>query len=422
MNVTLSKLAKISVLFSLIPAIYLAFNPEKIVLVSVIFAYPLIASFLILMVNRKLKRFRGDWLIISFFLYNLIVFVRGMDNVYNEKGWIDIFTMGVINTLLLPLAIYFGITNKSIVELLRSFFWYGFLLCSILFFITDDSGPYGFTRMVSPIYLFILFIPYVKSNYKIIIISISAISFFSDISIRSNLLSIIICFLISFTYFWKNRKWMLNLIKILRFTLLYSAIIFFILGISGVVNIFNVMENNNSFEIELGEKSQDVFVDSRTAVYMDVFTQLKNDNRIIIGLGALGRAKTFLVDVAWADYDIIYKDGRQGTESGMLNYIQYGGLLGGFLYFLIFYGASYLAIYKSNNWLVKMIGLFVSFKGFYSFIEDSISFTSSSIFIFIAIGICFNQDFRKLNDLQIKIILNKIIFKLKRRQLKLKMK
>lgn len=72
---------------------------------------------------------------------------------------------------------------------------------------------------------------------------------------------------------------------------------------------------------------------------------------------------------------------------------------------MLFFRASYLAVYKSNNWLMVMIGIWVSFKGFYSFIEDTTVFSVSIIFIFIPIGMCFNKDLRNMNEDEIKSLL-----------------
>ncbi len=58
-----------------------------------------------------------------------------------------------------------------------------------------------------------------------------------------------------------------------------------------------------------------------------------------------------------------------------------------------------------------MIGMWVSFKGFYSFIEDTTVFSVSTIFIFISIGLCFNNELRSLQDDEIKALFRKKLFK-----------
>ena len=105
-----------------------------------------------------------------------------------------------------------------------------------------------------------------------------------------------------------------------------------------------------------------MLVDSRTSIYEDVFDELNRRNAYLIGLTANGKTQTSLSDISNADFSEIYKNGRPGTESGMLNQIQYGGIIGFICYSVLFIGATYFAIWKSRNRYMILIGLFVSFK------------------------------------------------------------
>lgn len=58
----------------------------------------------------------------------------------------------------------------------------------------------------------------------------------------------------------------------------------------------------------------------------------------------------------------------------MLNFIQHGGLLGLIAYGLLITIAAYLAMFKSRNDFMRMLGLFLVFKFAYSFIEDELDF------------------------------------------------
>jgi hypothetical protein len=65
--------------------------------------------------------------------------------------------------------------------------------------------------------------------------------------------------------------------------------------------------------------------------------------------------------------------------------------------------------------LVISIGLWVAFKGLFSFIEEPVLFSVSGVFIFVPIGICFNKELRKKSDNEIKELF-KIIFSNKKIQ------
>ena len=120
------------------------------------------------------------------------------------------------------------------------------------------------------------------------------------------------------------------------------------------------------------------------------------------------KTTTSLNSLQYIYYSKIYKFGRPGTESGMLNYIQYGGLIGFILYGLLLVVASYKATFLSNNNFMISLGLFVAFKFLYSFIEDQIMFNAHSFYIFFWVGMCYNKTFRDMTSEQIKEYLNKI--------------
>lgn len=410
---TISKLTKYSTLLSIVPAIYYSFFPGKIVLITILCCYPLLILLFSLLLKGKIKKVEDDYYIKIFILYNFFLLIRGFVDAKSYQDWTTLYSGGIATTLFIPFTIYFGTTINSLITLLRTFFWYGLILCGILFFIVDpaDGGPFGFAHMISPIYLFILLLPYLTKKYRLFLLFVIFISFTYDIANRSNLLNIIIAILISLTYLWKNSSRMLNLVKFLRFTIIWAPILFLILGLTNIFNIFTIGDSFKDLTIEDSSgKSQEVFIDSRTGIYVDVFGQLKEEDAFLFGLGTLGATKTSLTDVSYADFDVIYKEGRRSTESGMLNFIQYGGLFGGLLYFILFFRASYLGVYKSNNWLSVMMGLWIAFKGLYSFIEDINVFALSSIFLFASIGVCMNKELRRMNDVEIKNMLRRFVF------------
>lgn len=406
-----SKLVKISVILSIVPAIYYSVYPGKIVLVTIFCSYPLLIWLFSLFFKGQIKKIEVGAFIKLFVLYNVLVLIRGFFDAASYQDWTTLLSQSVIMTLFMPFTIYFGTTISSFITLLRTFFWYDIFLCGFLFFSTTDPGPYGFTHMLSPIYIFILFIPYLNRKYGMTILAIALFSLFSDISIRSNILGIIVALSICFSYLLRKYVWTLSFVKLSRKLLIFAPILFLILGLSGTYNIFTFGDMYDRFVMEDDNgETQDVFVDSRTSIYLDVFNQLDEDKSFLFGLGASGKTKTSLTDISYADFDVVYKEGRRSTESGMLNYIQYGGLFGGLLYFMLFVKASFLGIYKSNNWLSVMIGLWVAFKGLHSFIEDVPIFTISTVFIFAAIGVCLNKELRLMNDNEVKSLLRERVF------------
>ena len=407
----LSKVSKYFILILLIPSIYVLLNPGKIVAISIICIFPLLAALLLFLPNFLKLKFEGKTYIQLYVLLNLIIVFRGFLDAQSNEDWRVMFSQRLPICILFPITIFLGLKNKIIKILFSSFVKYGILLSTILLF-GEGSGMMGFPHNVSPIYLCILFLPYLKVNWKVIILIVSSVSFFSDLEMRANLINIFVAFLISSTYYIRKLPFTLLSIKFFRKVILITPVIFIVLGLSGVFNIFKIGQFIGEQSVEIGDgKKQDMIVDSRTGIYTDVVLELYNEKAFLWGLGGSGKTDTFLTELAWGNFDKIYREGRRGTESGMLNYAQWGGAIGVIVYLLLFAKASYLGIYKSKNWLSVMIGIWIGYKAMFSFIEDRLYINLNTLFIMISFGMCFNEVLREMSDQEIKVFIRSIFQK-----------
>lgn len=393
--------SRLVVLFSIVPSIYFSFFPGEIVGITILMCYPLLAGIILYVSQNHFLDLDSKKLIMIFIIYSIIIFFRGIIGASNYQDWTTLASRGVALTLFLPFTIFLGAKMKSIVEMFRSFLMYVPLIF-ILFFTTTDPGPYGFVKTLSPIVIFLFLLPYLNKKIQLVVICIVLISFFRDITIRSNMLNIVVATSILGTYFFKEKKWMHGLIKTIAPVALFMPLLFSLLAFNGVINVFQIGESVDYVVKDDTGRSQEVFVDSRTEIYLDVINELSYQNAVIWGLGASGKTDTFLTNIPNSSYQDIYREGRRSTEAGMLNYLQYGGLFGGLLYFLLFMTSSLLSIYRSKNWFSVMVGLWVAFKAIMSFITDPLPFTVSSIFIFLLIGMGFNKQLRSFNDQYLK--------------------
>jgi hypothetical protein len=363
---------------------------------------------------KKLNRFNYQGLLYVriFYIYNIFLFLTGLLNAETIQDWTNMASAGMAFAFVIPLTICLGIFNDYLIAALKIFINYGLLLVAILFFTTTDPGPLGFAHQISPLYLLILMVPYMNKKFFVFIAGLAVIAMVSYISIRSNIINIIFASMILLSYRFRKRGWILSFLKKVRICMLIFPLMFATLGYFSIFNIFTIGDTLPSFTIgdEKGGISRELFVDSRSAIYIDVITELTKKNSIMFGLGGYGKTKTSLSEIAYADFDKTYQGGRSSTESGMLNYFQWGGIFGGLIYFYLFVKASYLAMYKSRNWFCIMIGLWVAFKAFFSFAEDAIIFSPGIIFLFLTIGICFNKELRGMTDSQIKTFFNLNLF------------
>ncbi|MDO3693630.1 hypothetical protein QVZ41_02050 [Wenyingzhuangia sp. chi5] len=399
-----SKIAKYSVLLCFVPFIFNFFFYGRTAVVTMLCSYPLML-FLILF-NIKSPKTNLDsktqWILNIFIFLNLTLMCRGIIDMTSLQDKKVIFSSTIPTMIFLPLSIYlFSEGIQTIKMAFRAFMLNVLLFATILLF-KRSTGTFDYAHAVGPIYLLIIFMPYLQKKWRLIVLLVAFISFFNDLSVRANLLNIMVAFLISFTFYFRNLEIMYKLIKTFRRILLYVPVFLLFLGLTGGFNIFKIGEYVGSYELDTGDYGdQEVTVDSRTGIYTDVFSALNKKDALLFGLGANGKTKTYLSKVSWGDLKKIYAEGRRATESGMLNYIQWGGFLGMFCYLVLFIRASYLGVYKSNNWLCICLGLWVAYKSMFSFIEDRLFFSIYSLFLFIPIAMCLNNDLRKLNDKEI---------------------
>lgn len=407
----LKQLAFLTVLLSTITVIFYNFFPGKIALPQIISSYPLVFISILFFSKNKVVLDASSW-IKYYLIYGVVTLIRGMLFAQSQNDWNLLILDGVPLFLFLQFTIYFGATNESLFAAMKAFIWYALpISLSIFYRVAVDNGFFNFGHFVSPITIFILLLPYFNGRVKLFIIFVAIVSLINDISDRSTAINILVSFLISLTYYVRHSLVMLNIIKFFRFTFIFLPVLLLTLGLTGVFNIFeasSIYGEDIVVTSSDNKNSQELLVDSRTSIYNDVFTQLVKDNMVIFGLGADGKTQTSLTDIQSADFDLVYKDGRPGTESGMLNYFQYGGLIGAFLYFMLFYKASFLAIYKSSNWFCVMLGLWVSYKLFYSFVEDILFLSPYSIFILLALGMCFNKALKKMSNDEVRIFFSDI--------------
>lgn len=410
----ISLIARYTAILSIIPSIFVFFFPGKIAGITMLCSFLLTISLIFYLMEFMPKiKIDGKLVIDLYIMSNLLILFRGFLDAESAEDWKVLISSTIVAMTFVPLSIYFGVYLSSIKEFFSTFLKIGIPLSLILLTKGDVVlGMMSFSKSVAPLYMLIIFTPYLSLKWNVLIFALGIISFYVDIDTRSNMINLIFAFLLSLTYYFRKVLSVIFIIKFLRSIFIIFPILFLYLGIYGDFNIFQLSDYTGAYQMDSKDgSSQDMVVDSRSSIYIDVLSQLEKDNAITWGLGGSGKTETSLTDIEYADFDVIYKEGRRGTESGMLNYAQYGGVIGVLIYFILFIKSSYLAIYKSENWFCIMLGLWVMYKGLFSFVEDRIFFSISSIFINISIGMCFNTSLRKMSNDEIKLFIKSIFEK-----------
>ncbi len=305
--------------------------------------------------------------------------------------------LGAFFFTLIPLVFYIG-KNLDYFKVIFNFvlkylFAYGFLLIPL----GQLANPELYSRLMIPISLFILFIPYVDKKRKILIILIMAISILLVPGFRSNILKSSFSLLVLTLFYFKPyfRQAIFHIIHILLFIV---PVFLFILAVNNKFNIFEEMEKNEGATVTdaMGEVS--LTQDTRTFLFIEVFGSMDNKYNWTFGKSAIGSYRS----------DWFYDDGgaikgkRYGSEVGMLNILlKYGGLGILIISFLLF-SVSWIAIKSSSNILSKMIGLFIAFRFLFSFIEEYTDYDLNFYFFWLAIGLVSSKKFRNMTDDELK--------------------
>lgn len=342
------------------------------------------------------------FVITLFVLWNIGCIVRGFliaDNYWEFKNLINTSLV-----LLLPLSIYSFVNVEITNNIAR--IWVKFALPFFIIFLPFMTAGDAYGRYLAPLCFFLLFFSFLNTKWKIVIVLFSAFVILGAMNARSSVIKFSIAFLLGLTFYFRTFL-SVNFFRIVRFFLLFCPFVFFFLGATGKFNVFKMDEyltadltttvsNNGQAEVE------DLRADTRSGLYEEVLASARKHNYVLAGrTPARGNDSELFGEFLEKDLKTGKRE-RFTNEVSILNIFTWTGVIGVFLYFFIFYKATYLAINKSNSLIMRIIGTFVAFRWTYAWIEDFSDFDLTYIYLWIMIGICFSKSFRKLTDKEFK--------------------
>lgn len=331
-----------------------------------------------------------------YLLWNIVSIIRGMfvaEIYWDWKGLI-----GNSMALMLPIVIFFS-TNKRIVQSMISFYIKYVFPLFILFALIIRTDAYGF--FLIPFTLLLVFFPALTKRQKILVLISTVIVLVADLGARSNVIKFGVPLLLLVFYYFRN--WFPEkLMEIARVSLFLIPLLFFALGVSGTFNVFNMNEylsgdyKSMGIDGEGNRVEQDLATDTRTFLYVEVLESAINNNYWLMGRTPARGNDSFTFGLE--GYEITGRHERLANEIGLANVFTWTGVVGVLLYMLIFYRASFLAINKSKNIYVKMLGVFIAFRWLYSWIEDLNNFSLNYFILMVMLGMCFSQSFRSMSN------------------------
>jgi hypothetical protein len=357
----------------------------------------------LLKLNTKFewKKTFPPWPIVFFrclIAWNIISIVKGAFLAENYWDWKYLFiTTGF--ALLIPFAMVSGALYTYCTQLFSLMVTriFVFAYIAILLSIKADPARELFPRgFVITVWFFILAIPFVKIKWKIVIAVAAVVSALIALDYRTNIMRISFAFLLMIIYYFRKLI-PLGLLKTGGLLLILAPFVFLFLGVTNQFNIFKPTDNIDDYEIAYDNGTEaNLATDTRTFLYEEVFSSMRNNGTLLFGEGATGKYKT-----QYFEDEIGTNKGRIGAEVGFLTLLLYTGCIGVLLYSLILFSAVYYGIARSNNFFCKMLAIFLAFRWITFFIEDYVQYDMNFFFIWTSIGLCLSTGFRSLTDAEI---------------------
>lgn len=329
------------------------------------------------------------WIII-FSAFNIIMIIRSLMNSDSYWTYKEIL-VDTGPTLFIYLFIFLTKEINLFKNILRFILRY-YLIASSLFIYNSTIANTG-RIMCNTIPL----IYYFSKKYKWIIIIFVIYSLTISFEARAWVLRTVfgLCIGLYYLFSRKYHQKFIHIYKPIFFLLLFLSLTFSYLGYKGVFNVFNMKDYLESYNIR-----KENTVDTRSFLYVLVQNKLEKDDSVINGVGiGVSYWDEFQADTGIYEIDTM---GRTSTESGLLNMYLWGGLLGAFLFSMLFWTSAYYGIFKSRNNICKLIGLYIMFRWVISFVDEPNTWVCSNIMMYLFMGFCLNKRIRNMNDFNLK--------------------
>jgi hypothetical protein len=387
---------------------FISVNPWSIFPIgtSITFLIWFLTLVIVLWYKRKFfkPQNKRNYTIVSiYFLWMIAGVIRGMfvaEGYWEWKQWFS----GTMS-LALPVFVYVF----SIPWLLRNVlkFWLKYAMVLFFFFYmwTLRAGVYQF--YLGPILVVSCFLPIIPSKkWRYILITLLLFMIFLDFGARSQVIKASLTFLMVGLYIL-SKYISGNFLKITSWSLFIAPIILIYLGISGQFNVFEDLSSNTGKYKETRRVDgkiveEDLAGDTRSFIYIEVLGSAIKNNYFLWGRSPARGNDSLAFGESISQELGTDKKERHKNEVNFPNVFTWLGLIGMLLYCAIYFKSAYLALYKSQNIFLKLVGVFIAFRFLYGWVEDINNFDILSISIWMMIGMAFSEEFRNMTNQEFK--------------------
>ncbi|ANH80631.1 hypothetical protein A8C56_06220 [Niabella ginsenosidivorans] len=392
------------VLLTIISGLYWISSGQRNTFITWLICFAVIAS----IIFNKRKYFhpvnKRDYSIVNVYLLWMVAgVIRGAFVAENYWEWKQLAEGSL--TLSLPVLVYAFSIPAILGSTLKAWLKYALPLF-LVFLLFAGRGSYHF--YLGPALFLACFMPLLPKKWKIIFTMLLLLLLFADWTARSQVIKALLAFSMSGGLLLLRRihkKSRPAWIKSAYWFLCALPVVLLILGITGTFNLFEDMASNKGKYVEKkvvgGEVVEDdISSDTRTFIYTEVIQSAVKHRYIVWGRTPARGNDSESFGYLMAEGLKTGKYERFRNEVCFPNVFTWLGLVGLLLYMFIYLKSAYLAIYRSNNLFIKIVGVFIAFHFMYGWVEDINVFDIMNASIWMAISMGFSAQFRGMNNRQ----------------------
>ena len=300
--------------------------------------------------------------------------------------------------LLVPFALVFSLREHNLYLLLRFFIGLiyvgmAFAFISLVFrgtSIANYTMP-ATMLLLSPVVFLITQWPYLEKRNRFLLV-----------------FAAVLLFIVA--YLWGTRTMMIR--ELLLFIALFPILLFhkyrsrwmFYLVFISLLSPFALMQQGivtgvSPFERYLSDED-DLSTDTRSFLYIELYQDLLENDRLLIGKGATGKYYSDYFSRAEGDASM-----RINMEVGILGVVMKGGIIAAFLHLAVLFLAIFYAFFRSRNSFVVGAGFILFVHTLLLFLENVIRYSSYNFLIWFFVGICLSKQMRRLSNSDLKNLL-----------------
>jgi len=285
-------------------------------------------------------------------------------------------------------------------------YWMRFALpLLVVFFLFGFQGQ-ALHFYVGPVLTLSCFLPIIPRGWRCLFVAILLAMVFADFGARSQMVKAVMVFLLSFTLLVaKNVS--VAVLKLGHWLCYIIAIVLLVLGITGR---FNVFDDLSTHEGQYTQKvvregqtvEEDMAADTRTFIYVEVINSALEHDYVLFGRTPARGNDSMAFGALNAEDLNTGKYERHSNEVCHPNVFTWLGLVGMIMYSLLYMRSSWLAVYRSKNIYVKLVGVYIAFRWFWGWIEDWNAFDIANLSLWMLMAIGFSTEFRSMSNAEFR--------------------